>query len=74
MAKCRFYVECPNGGVFTRCTSTGYVAECVPLIFQAIEEDDDLYRAALHSRSFMRFIHCTEPRKPIKVKVRRRKR
>ena len=45
MAKCKFYIECPNGGVFTRCTSTGYDAECVPHIFDALGSDKEVGEA-----------------------------
>ena len=80
--KCKFYDICPNGGLFTRCTSTGYVAECVPHIFDALEEDFERRKALVKTNPFVAFaeigrklkIQAEEPREPLKVKVRRHKR
>ena len=37
--ECKFYKVCPNGGIFTRCKTSGYAAECVPHIFDALEDE-----------------------------------
>lgn len=82
MAKCKFYDICPNGGVFSRCTGVGYIGDCVPHIFDALEEDFERRKALVKTNPLAAFaelgrrlkIEAEEARKPIKVKVRRHKR
>ena len=40
MTICKFFDVCPNGGVFSRCNDSGYAAECVPHIFDALENKE----------------------------------
>jgi hypothetical protein len=72
MAKCKFYDVCPNGGVFSRCTGVGYIGDCVPHIFKAFE-DEAKWAKSFNELMRKKSVRDEEPRKPIKVKVRRHK-
>lgn len=45
MTICKFLNMCPNGGVFSRCMKSGYAAQCVPHIFDALENDKEVDKA-----------------------------